>query len=297
MLEDRPYMGNTDYRTRVAYPATIVLIAINLAVFILVEINKAYGSFPVLQFFALSPAGLRHGYIWQLLSFQFLHFDAWHFVFNMLALYLFGRSVEESIGRRRFLTIYFASGVAGGLLQSLLGFLLPGYFGYPVVGASAGVAGIIAVFATLDPNKEILLFLVLPLRAKYALWAMLAISIFYVVVPAGRGIAHAAHLGGILAGIACTRWIIKSTATSRDSWGFNEEKKSRPLVKVRFPKPSSWKKAEKSKPSKPGYASTTEFISHEVDPILDKISAHGIQSLTPRERKILEAAREKMDRR
>jgi len=100
--------------------------------------------------------------------------------------------------------------------------------------------------------------------------------------------AHAAHLGGILAGFAYLRW-----GSLAEKLFVRRRVRPRPreLMKVHLPKSGGWHKSE-SEDVPPG-----EFISREVDPILDKISAHGIQSLTPRERKILEAARAKMERR
>ena len=74
---------------------------------------------------ALSLEGLRHGYVWQLLTFQFLHAGWMHLLFNLLAIYFFGRSVEFVLGRRRWLALYFLSGTIGGLVQMLLSLLIP----------------------------------------------------------------------------------------------------------------------------------------------------------------------------
>jgi len=275
---------------------TVVLLALNLVVFIIVEIHAAYdraGLQNIFQYFALSNDGLAHGKLWQFFTFQFLHGDRWHFLVNMLFLYLFGKSVEESVGKKHFLLLYFGSGVVGGIVQSILGFAFPTVFGAQVVGASAGIFGLVAAFAMLDPNREILVFFVLPMRAKYFLWLASAVAIFYVLVPAEPYIAHGAHLGGILGGVAYVRWIIQMPFSLRIPSRFGPRRRPRQLVKVR-PGAAPWLGGKQDDAEE---LAPDEFISREVDPILDKISAHGIQSLTPREKQILEAARTKMGKR
>jgi membrane associated rhomboid family serine protease len=287
-------MKRPEFRTRPALSMTVLLVVVNLAVFVLQEVNRAYGNFSEYQYFALSKLGLSKGYIWQLLTFQFLHFSGWHFVMNMIGLYLFGRPVEDSLGRKHFCFLYFGSGVVGGLLQSFLGLFLPTVFAIPVVGASAGVFGLIAAFARLDPDREILVFFILPMRAKHFLWVAGAVAVFYVLVPADPGIAHAAHLGGIVGGIAYVHWIIQSPVSFWAWRPMRPRRRPQQLVKVRAPKVAPW---QRSKESGTDELPPSEFISREVDPILDKISEHGIQSLTPRERQILQAARDKMEKR
>src|SRR5580704_16064810 len=108
MLEDRDYMRDPEFgeqrwrlNFRLRWTWTMVLLAVNLLVFVLVEINKAYnpaGSATILQYFALSKEGLLQGYVWQLFTFQFLHFAPWHFVGNMIGLYFLGRGVEAVLG-------------------------------------------------------------------------------------------------------------------------------------------------------------------------------------------------------
>jgi rhomboid family protein len=298
MLEDRSYMRGSEFRTRGMIPVTIALLLVNLAVFVILEVHKGYqlrGLVTIYQYFALSNEGLSHGYLWQLLTYQFLHATGWHFVWNMLMLFLFGRSVEESIGRKHFLWLYFGSGVAGGLLQSLLGLLSPAVFGVPVVGASAGIFGLVAAFATLDPNREILLFFILPIRARYIFWMAFVVALFYIVVPAEQHVAHGAHLGGLIAGWAYVRWIIQSPFSLRWRWRPLRPRRLRQeLVETRSSKRAPWSRGRSVGAAE---LPPEEFISREVDPILDKISANGIQSLTPRERQILEAARAKMEKR
>jgi hypothetical protein len=229
-----------------------------------------------------------------LLTFQFLHScpAPWHVLFNCLGLYFFGRPVEEIVGERKFLVLYLLSGVAGGLLQVLVTVGLPRHLDVAVVGASAGVCGMIAIFCSINPMQELttwIYFLPITIRARYFLWALAGFSLYGTLVPTST-IAHAAHLGGILAGLAYVRFGRR----------FSED------LPAWFP----WLTRKASVVASPGPAKhrpwsgagaearqTSDFVSREIDPILDKISAHGLGSLTERERKLLENARQRMNSR
>jgi hypothetical protein len=211
---------------------------------------------------------------------------------------MFGREVEESLGRRSFLTLYFASGIIGGLFQALGGVFLGGYYAAPVVGASAGAFGLIAAFAMLYPERPLtmLVFLIVPvnMRAKFLLLFEGLVAVIGVVSPgfAGGNVAHAAHLGGMLTGIVFVRYAIYW------HWRWPRFKQAsgrqpRRLVNVHAHSSGHWG----TKRAVPEDLPPDEFLSKEVDPILDKISAQGIQSLTDRERLVLEAARAKMAKR
>src|SRR5262249_32699015 len=144
----------------------------------------------------------RRGEVWQLLTFQFLHSVPmpWHVLFNCLGLYFLGRPVEERLGSKRFLWLYFLSGVAGGVLQVLLTVVLPRHPDLPVVGASAGVCGMLAIFCSFDPMQELttwIYFFPVRVRARTVLIFTGLLSLFGALVPFDR-IAHGAHLGGIL---------------------------------------------------------------------------------------------------
>ena len=197
------------------WSATIVLVVLNIIAFCL-----QYTLLPRLTdpgYLALSSWGLKHGYVWQLLTYQFMHGGPAHLILNCWALYVFGRGVEWAVGKTRFVILYFCSGIIGGLLQVAAALLWPDYFGGSVVGASAGVSGVIASFAMLFPEQHLvmLLFFVIPvnMRAKSLLWLVLAITALGIGFPAsrlalifGRNVAHCAHLGGILTGLAFTRF-------------------------------------------------------------------------------------------
>jgi membrane associated rhomboid family serine protease len=277
--------------------ATTVLIVTLIVLFVIQSVLFFYGDFNSFRFFGLTVSGLSEGKVWQLLTFQFMHSCPWpwHVLANCLGLYFFARPVEEMVGTKKFLALYFLSGFIGGLVQLLVTMGLPRHPDIPVVGASAGVFGMIAIFCSLHPMQELttwIYFFPINIRAIYLLWFLGLLSLFGTIVPFDY-LAHGAHLGGIMVGLAYVRWVHSSNGLA-EWWAKRQPHRSRPMVKVRFRKSSSW--AEESR-VQPREGSAADFISKEVDPILDKISAHGIQSLTPRERQILEAARAKMEKR
>ena len=286
---------------------TTILIVVLLVAFVLQSICLFYGGFssrqhpdgaPYLRLLALSLTGIRHGYVWQFLTFQFLHSTPWpwHVLVNCLFLYFFGRSVETMLGSKKFLGIYLLAGFAGGALQIISTLVLPGHDDIPVVGASAGICGLIGVFCSLTPMRELtawIYFFPITIRARYFLWFLTGLSIYGTIIPFDN-VAHGAHLGGLLLGIAYVRWWHDPGFSLRFWTRWRLPRRRTPIVKVRFPKATPGAPAQLPLADEQG---ATDFISKEVDPILEKISASGIHSLTDRERKILEAARSKMEKR
>src|SRR5216683_8422179 len=150
MLEDRSYMRRAPFPSRRS--ATVTLLIVNVAAFLAQIVLSSFLHYPANKYFALSLEGLRHGYVWQLITYQFMHGGVIHLLLNCWAIFVFGREVEAALGRKSFLTLYFCSGVIGGLFQAALGKALagmlynPSYLG-PTVGASAGAFGLVAAFA------------------------------------------------------------------------------------------------------------------------------------------------------
>ena len=291
-LADRHYMREPTSRWR--FSATVTLVILLVIAFIFQHaVSKDFEA----NYLTLSLDGMKRGFVWQLLSFQFLHAGPLHLILNAFTLWMFGREVEDALGKPRFLALYFLSGAIGGLVQVSLSLVSYSLFGGGVVGASAGVFGVIAAFAMLDPNRMLtmLLFFVIPvnLRAIMLVWLSVAASVLGIVFARklGDNVAHAAHLGGILTGVL----FMKFGVTLPESWNpFESKRRKRELIKAVSIKVPKWPQA---RTGNPGELTQEEFISREVDPILDKISQHGIQSLTEHERKILEAARNKMAKR
>jgi membrane associated rhomboid family serine protease len=299
MLDDRDYMRQPAYhKSRVSF--TVALLIVNAVVFLVECVTLGYPpGFLKDHYFALSLSGLKSGYVWQLLTFQFMHAGWLHILFNSLAIFFFGRPVEAALGRGRFLTLYLSSGVIGGLVQMLFVLVFPS-FDAPVVGASAGGFGLIGAFAVMNWMERFTLFIyfVLPITitGRILFWFSVVLAVVGILMP-DSGIANAAHLGGILTGFLYMRQIVQGR-WHWPQWKFPLRRRAAPreFVAAGTSKNKSgfWRSAaDKPDDDLP----TDEFLKNEVDPILDKISAHGIQSLTVREREILEKARAKMAKR
>lgn len=290
MLEDRDYMRQSGRYLR--WSATLVLVIVLVVVWVLQVTVLSHSDF--IGYLVLSLPGIKHGFVWQLLTFQFLHANFWHLFCNCWALYMFGVHVESALGRIRYLALYFLSGLIGGLLWVLAALVWPNYFVGGVLGASAGIFGVVAAFAMLFPDETLLLFFIIPIRAKWLLIISIGMAAFGIAFPdqAGGNIAHVAHLGGILTGMAFIRFGGEFSRNFLEP--FESRRRKRELMKAVSIKIPQW---PRQKSDAPAEVPEEEFISREVDPILDKISQHGIQSLTERERKILEAARNRMAKR
>jgi len=299
MLEDRDYMRAEPPRPGALFSLSVSvwLISINFVLYAVQLIfplaTRVGSSRGVLleHYLALFPPDLLRGQLWELLTFQFLHAGPMHLVMNCLLLYFFGRPLESELGRRPFLWLYLGTGAAGGLLQAICGLLLPSHFGLaPTVGASAGVFGLIATFAMLHREQLIhLLFPPVAIKAKWLLVFETVLALFGMLRP--DQIAHAAHLGGIIAGVAFARYLQNwrwrmPRGTVRPARASALEIVSDDPVRS-APKRQSAKTVAKA-------AAEDDFMAREVDPILEKISAQGIQSLTEDEKRILETARHRM---
>ena len=295
MIDDRDYMRPPPSREW-HWPAlslTVLLVGINAAVFVIEWLASFFspGLF-VQNYLALSLEGLRHGYVWQFLTYQFMHAGLWHLLFNCLTIFFFGRVVEMALGRRRFLALYLVSGILGGVVQMLFALGLPQHFDAPVVGASAGASGLVAAFAVLNWQERFTLFIYffpVAMRGKTLFWASVALAVIGILTPNSQ-IANAAHLGGILTGF----FYVRRLMSGRLQAGEPPVRRSAPReLAARLKENKLWR-AQAIPPVEE--LSAEEFLQTEVDPILDKISAHGIQSLTARERATLQKAGQKISR-
>jgi membrane associated rhomboid family serine protease len=179
------------------------LILVNVVVFAVQQFSQD----GLLSHFALWPLGRHYvpgaGFIgfepWQLISYSFLHGGVAHIALNMYALYAFGTMVERVLGTRQFAWVYFASVLAGGLVQLLVVTMTRDQGIAPTVGASGGVFGVLLAFAMLFPHSRVmLLFPPIPLKAWMLVAGYAAIELTSGVMGTSQGVAHFAHLGGML---------------------------------------------------------------------------------------------------
>lgn len=151
--------------------------------------------------FALWPVDSELFRVWQLLTYGFLHdiFGLYHIAFNMLGLWMFGRHIEPMMGSQRFAIYYLTCVVGAGVVQLLVAYFFGG--GYYTVGASGGVMGILVAYAMAFPNQTIMLMIPpIPIKAKYFVIIFAAASLYFGVSGRVGGVAHFAHLGGMLIG-------------------------------------------------------------------------------------------------
>lgn len=290
MLEDRDYMRQPAYHEpRISF--TVALLIINAVFFVVQLISTNFPNGQEIQdkYFALSLGGLEQFRIWQLVTFQFMHstHDWLHIIFNSLAIFFFGRPVEMVLGRARFLALYLSSGIIGGVVQTLFALSFKS-FDAPVVGASAGAYGLVAAFAVLNWEESFTLliyFFPVTMRGRTLLWVSIGLAVLGLITP-GSGVANGAHLGGILTGFVCARYIF-----GRWRLELPPRQEPRELAAAGKGKSKFWGSAGNDEE-----LSASEFLQKEVDPILEKISAHGIHSLTARERETLEKARSKISK-
>ena len=271
-----------------------------VVVFALQCINDVYLHTPVEGWLALTRRGILSGWAWQPLTFQALHADFFHLVFNLIVFWWLEHFCEGLMGVRRFLLALFGCGAVGGLLQGALMVMAPQHYGSAAVGASAGVSALLAIFALCERDAEIRLYFVIPVRALWILWGSLAISAFFTLVPTPRefDVAHAAHLGGLLAGMAWYRmgWHHDFQPLPGATWieSLGERLSKSPAKR---PGPTARWASLEVEPSRPPKTAATpeEDLSREVDRILDKMNAK--QPLSDAERELLHQAGRRIGRR
>jgi membrane associated rhomboid family serine protease len=197
-------MYNMRPRRQSSIPNVVfILLVANGLVFALQQMNPRF----ILVNFALWPAGPADSPFmpWQLLTYGFLHGNLYHIFFNMLGLWMFGREIEVLMGSRRFLIYYLVCVVGAGIVQLVVAAIQGGF--YPTVGASGGLMGILLAFALAYPNRRIMLiFPPIPMPAKYFVLIFGLLSLYLGFSGNVPGVAHFAHLGGMLFGFLLLRY-------------------------------------------------------------------------------------------
>lgn len=247
---------------------------------------------------------------WQLLTYMFLHANFEHIFFNMFALWMFGRVIEQVLGSRRFLIYYLICGMGAGVMQELaqtVSFYLSDISQYPMnliapylnswttVGASGAVYGVLLAFGYIFPNERMFIIPIpFPIKAKYFVVGYALIELLSVVARSNDGVAHVAHLGGMLFGwMLLRRW----KSHPYDSWT-NEilgKLRARFRGEGRERKSTRYERREHSGrfTDEMDYNARKQARQAEVDRILAKVKQHGYGSLTEDEkRKLFDASNE-----
>jgi membrane associated rhomboid family serine protease len=227
------------------------------------------------EFSAFSP-GSAIQQPWSFVTYMFVHGSFLHLALNLLMLFIFGPAVEERLGGGAFLRYYFLCGLGGAVLSFAVALVWPVQ---PFVGASAAVLGVSLAFALYWPNTPIFIFPIpIPIKAKWLVLGLAAIDLL-ALSRASDGVAHLAHLGGLLAGLI----YLKGGALLPR----HQTPTRRTQVPVRVLVHPSAENAEADEHPSPPPARDSG-LSEDVNRVLDKISATGLGSLTPEEKKILD---------
>ena len=190
--------GNSPYQGVV-----FKLIFANVLIFTLqIFAGREYGPV-IIENFALTPSLVLAQYkIWQLVTYMFLHGNMLHIFFNMYALLIFGIPIEQEWGSKKFLFYYFFTGIGAGITIFLINYFTQGIgFISPTIGASGAVFGLLLAFGLLYPDAELLLFFVLPIKAKYLVFLYGGIELYLELSSSTSSISHIGHLGGLFFGI------------------------------------------------------------------------------------------------
>jgi rhomboid family protein len=271
------------------------LLITNAAVFLVTKLSESYTfeGVPLIavitRYFALYPLG--DGFLpWQLITYQFMHANLMHLIFNMFfGLWMFGMEIEHIWGSRKFLFFYLMCGVVAGISQLVLAPILD----HPsiVIGASGAVYGVLVAFGMMFPDRYIFLYFLIPIKVKYFIVGIILLGLFAIGTPSD--IANLAHLGGALAGFIYLLYDMKRIPMqgvfNRIGWWWNS---------VTTPKQDS--ERENIVDAKVYDIGDGKEVEHhdtqkKIDEILDKISSGGYQSLTEDEKKILFDASKKLN--
>ena len=181
-------------------PAVKWIVIANIAAYLLTLVFS-----DIVYVFGLSPQEvIEHQRVWQPVTYMFLHRDLFHILFNMLGIWMFGVDLERRWGTNYFLKYYAVTGV-GAAVTTIVASLLPfsfssAIYGVVTVGASGALYGILLAYAIYYPNRPILMFLLFPVPAKYFVMIIGAIAFLSSIGGGASGIAHTAHLGGLIFG-------------------------------------------------------------------------------------------------
>ena len=292
-----PAFGGAKMRLHVTPWVKILLIS-NAVVYL---VTLAVGRGPIFDLFAFSPDRILQQ-PWGMLTYMFVHAGFWHLLMNMLFIFFFGPPLEERWGSEMFLKFYLVCGLGGVLLSFL-------FAEATIVGASAACYGIMLAFAMAWPNQPVYVWGVWPVKVKWLVTFMVAISFASAIGPTRDGVAHLAHLGGVIVGFLFVKsgWLpagaweqprrtragkrpgsTRGPAKRGGSWtakrrgpGWTEKRRGTSASSTPIGDAFERRKVRKR-------MSEERAELDRVDAVLDKISAQGIDSLTAEARDLLD---------
>ncbi len=264
-------------------PMVKMLLIANVAIFFLQQmlpnILEQWGAFN-------TSLAVNQFQVWRFVTYMFLHGGFSHILWNMLGVWMFGTQIEALWGSRTFIIYYFVCGLGGAFLYAI--FALLGIGGGWMLGASGALMGLLLAYGMSFPNNLIFIMGIIPLKAKYlvVLYGLMDL----LSIPKGDGIAHLAHLGGLLAGFVFIQITIPGLSGQmfKGSIFTSLFKGARAKRRTKIVRPD-FKSGKKT--ADPGFHNHGDDPDQKrIDLILDKISREGLQSLTDEEQELLRKA-------
>lgn len=253
-------------------PAIKMLLIANASLFAVQFILQATANFSLVSYAGLSPVMIAQGAVWQVVTYMFLHGSLLHLIFNMFALWMFGRDLEYDWGSKEFLRYFFICGIGAGVVTIVA---LWGSGTY-TIGASGAVYGILLAFGMAYPNRYIYIWFLIPIKAKYFVIIFGAVEILMSVSSTNDGVAHLTHLGGLVVGFL---YLKMSDSRWRMPAGLGWL--------------GRWRAQQKGQQLRRRWDEHRELME-EVDRVLDRINEVGYEGLTDEERDVLERASKRL---
>ncbi len=245
-------------------PGIRVLIISNVIIFIIGMLIPQFNRYMIIFGGLVPELFINKFFLWQPVTYMFLHGGLMHIFFNMFALWMFGTELERQWGTPFFLKFYFISGVGAGILSAVI---QPAST-IPIIGASGAIYGILLGFAIMYPNRIVYLNFLIPIKVKYFVMIFAVIELLASMGSAGiqDGVAHITHLSGMLFGYLYLLWHQhRNKKGTRKKIGFIWKSKTRDFTK---------------KPSR----DTRNAEEKELDDLMDRIAAKGYESLHEEEK-------------
>ncbi|MCF7833070.1 MAG: rhomboid family intramembrane serine protease [Candidatus Marinimicrobia bacterium] len=256
-------------------PGIRVLIITNALIFLLGWIFPQLNKYMVIYGGLVPDLFTKHFFLWQPISYMFLHGGFMHLFFNMFALWMFGTELESQWGTKFFLKFYFISGIGAGILSAII----QPASQIPIIGASGAIYGLLLAFGLMYPNRIVYLNFLIPIKVKYFVMIFAAIELFSSIGGGGDGVAHLTHLSGMAFGYLFLLWN-------------QTRKKHVKKEKIIF----HWGSKTKDFTKKPPKKKTFNSNEQELQSLLTRINKDGYGSLSEEEKERLLKLTEKFDK-
>ncbi len=193
----------------VHYNFTLYIIVLNLAVFLLTQMSRN-----VVYYLSMIPGLVNQGFVWQFITYMFVHANFNHILFNMLGLFIFGSQIEHQMGSWEFLLFYIVTGALAGIFSYVI-YIVAGQQ-VALMGASGALYAVMLAFATYFPDARIFVMGILPMRSVTLVLLYAGIALFNQLFRYGSGVAHMTHLGGFV--FAFLYFLVRLGKNPVDAW-------------------------------------------------------------------------------